>query len=201
MTERGCFIVFEGIDRAGKSTQAEILARKLSSSVKCVRFPNYDTPSGQILLSYLKSKVDMDARTSHLLFAANRAECVADIKKSLENGVTVVCDRYVLSGVAYSVAKGLDVDWCCAVERGLPKPDLVILLCVDVDVVEKRSEFGSDRHDKKDFLIKVQTAYQKIKSRVPAVEIVATDLTIEKVAQLVEQNVSAKTTNELMYFD
>lgn len=202
MTERGTFIVFEGIDRSGKTTQSQLLARKLQAfgaAVKLIRFPNYETESGQILQSYLKNKVDMDARTAHLLFAANRSECIATITKSLTDGFTVVCDRYVLSGVAYSVAKGLDADWCFHVERGLPKPDVVLLMCVDPAVVEKRSEFGGERHDKTEFLNKVQSAYQQIKSRTHTTEIDAS-LSIDEVAQLVGNAVEAKTTNEMDHF-
>lgn len=202
MTERGAFIVFEGIDRSGKTTQSRLLVQKLQAfglSVKQIRFPNYETASGQILQSYLKNKVDMDARTAHLLFAANRSECVADITKSLSDGFTVVCDRYVLSGAAYSVAKGLAADWCFDVERGLPKPDVVMLMCVDPTVVEKRSEFGGERHDKTEFLNKVQNAYQQIKSRTHTVEIDAS-LSIDEVARLVDSAVEAKTTNEIDYF-
>ena len=202
MTQRGTFIVFEGIDRSGKTTQSRLLVRKLQAfgaAVKHIRFPNYETESGQILQSYLKNKVEMDPRTAHLLFAANRSECVADITKSLNDGFTIVCDRYVLSGVAYSVAKGLDADWCFDVERGLPKPDVVLLMCVDPGVVEKRSDFGDERHDKTEFLNKVQRAYQQIKSRTHTVEIDAS-LTIDAIAEVVVNEVETNTKNEIEHF-
>jgi thymidylate kinase len=49
----------------------------------------------------------------------------------LDEGKHVILDRYVFSGVAYSAAKGLDLDWCLACDRGLPKPDLLFFIQIE----------------------------------------------------------------------
>lgn len=68
----------------------------------------------------------------HLLFSANRWEAVKSLKARLNEGETLVCDRYAFSGVAFSAAKGtLDLEWCKNPDRGLPAPDAVIYLDVN----------------------------------------------------------------------
>lgn len=64
----------------------------------------------------------------HLLFSANRWEKVSFIETVLKNGKNIVCDRYWYSGVAYSVAKGLDYEWCISTDKRLVEPNLIIYL-------------------------------------------------------------------------
>jgi len=150
--KKGLFIVFEGIDRAGKTTQCSLLAAKLRANknldVVEMRFPNYTTPCGELLSQYLKSKVEIDARAAHLLFCANRWEQAKKINELLEEGKVIVCDRFSASGVAYSMAKGVDMAWCISCEQGLPRPDLVVLLNVEPELASTRANFGiDDRHE------------------------------------------------------
>ena len=77
--------------------------------------------------SYLTSKTQQDDHSIHLLFSANRWEAVKDILESIENGTTVIVDRYSFSGAVYSAAKDnpdLSLDWAWYPEIGLPRPDL-----------------------------------------------------------------------------
>jgi len=64
----------------------------------------------------------------HYLFAANRSEKAGQIAWLLARGVNVVCDRYFLSGEVYSLAQGLDKEFCSSTSVGLPKPDVTFLL-------------------------------------------------------------------------
>ena len=70
----------------------------------------------------------MNDQTIHLLFSANRWEASSSLESKLAAGTNLVCDRYAFSGVAFSSAKGLDLDWCMSCDRGLPAPDAVIYL-------------------------------------------------------------------------
>ena len=70
----------------------------------------------------------MSNEAVHLLFSANRWEKIKEIEETLKNGTNIICDRYWYSGVAYSVAKGMDFEWCLAADKGLHQPDLVIYL-------------------------------------------------------------------------
>ena len=60
------------------------------------------------------------------------------------------------SGIAYTGAKGLDLDWCAAPDAGLPAPDLVLYLEVPVEVAEQRGEYGEERYEKREFQAKVR---------------------------------------------
>jgi len=67
----------------------------------------------------------------------------------------------VYSGIAYSTAKGVSLDWCKSIERGLPRPDVILFFDVPVSVVSQRSHFGvNDRHEKIEFLECVSHAYK-----------------------------------------
>lgn len=68
------------------------------------------------------------------------------MEKLLNDGVTLIVDRYSFSGVAFSAAKGLDFDWCKAPEKGLLKPDLVLFLQLSTAAIEKRGGFGDERY-------------------------------------------------------
>jgi thymidylate kinase len=74
-TKRGAFIVFEGIDRCGKSTQVDLLGKALDNA-KNIRFPDRTSAIGQMINSYLVSATNMNDQAIHLLFSANRWEAV-----------------------------------------------------------------------------------------------------------------------------
>ena len=104
---------------------------------------------------YLKSSVSLPDETIHLLFSANRWETVDALLTELNSGVDVVCDRYVYSGIAYSAAKGLDLEWCRAPDKGLPAPDLVLYMNVSPEVARQRGGYGEERYERAEFQAKV----------------------------------------------
>ncbi|KAK8041452.1 thymidylate kinase-domain-containing protein [Apiospora phragmitis] len=74
---RGAFIVFEGMDRAGKTTQAKLLQQRCieeGRDVKFMRFPDRTTPIGQMIDAYLRGQTEIEDHVIHLLFSANRWE-------------------------------------------------------------------------------------------------------------------------------
>jgi len=78
---RGAFIVIEGLDRSGKSTQCARLAARLEAAgkpVKSVKFPDRTTAIGKMINAYLQSESEVDDQTIHLLFSANRWELAND---------------------------------------------------------------------------------------------------------------------------
>ena len=101
---KGLFIVFEGGEGSGKSTQAERLQQRLTDAEKptiLVREPG-TTTLGLYLREYLKSQRPVTAESELLLFAAARAQLVnEEIRPALERGVNVIADRYTGSTVAY----------------------------------------------------------------------------------------------------
>jgi dTMP kinase len=110
-----------------------------------VSFPSRDTTTGKAISEYLAGTASPSARDLHLLFAENRRERVPDILGAISAGITVITDRYSYSGVAYSVARGLPIEWCQASEVGLPQPDMVILLDVDAETAVSRFRADESR--------------------------------------------------------
>eukprot|EP01118_Nematostelium_gracile_P016757 TRINITY_DN7013_c0_g1_i2.p1 TRINITY_DN7013_c0_g1~~TRINITY_DN7013_c0_g1_i2.p1 ORF type:complete len:211 (+),score=68.77 TRINITY_DN7013_c0_g1_i2:72-704(+) len=162
---RGAFIVFEGIDRCGKSTQALKLNEKLSKDgikTQAMRFPNRESKLGTIINTYLTNKeFKLEDRAIHLLFSANRWEAKDQIEELLNNGTSLIVDRYAFSGVAFSAAKGLDVDWCKNPDVGLPAPDLVIYMQLTTEEAKKRGDYGLERYENLAFQEKVKDLYEK----------------------------------------
>ena len=93
----------------------------------------------------------MPAEAIHLMFSANRWETNKQIIQLLTEGNNIICDRYAYSGVSYSSAKGLDIEWCKNADRGLPRPDLVFFLYANEEILEKRGSFGKEIYEKKEF--------------------------------------------------
>lgn len=164
---RGALIVLEGLDRVGKSTLAKKLVEHLERSRKPVahqRFPDRTTSVGKLINSFLlDGDKQLDEHTMHLLFSANRWELNKAIRKTINEGTTVIIDRYSYSGVAYSSAKrDLNLDWCKSTEIGLPRPDLVIYLELDRESQYKREGFGEERFETKELQELVRRQYEKV---------------------------------------
>jgi dTMP kinase len=147
----GLFVTFEGIDRSGKSTQARMLAEALGSAALGVREPG-GTPAGERVRDLLKdADVPLGAEAEALLFAAARAELVAQvIRPALEDGRVVVSDRFLDSSLAYQGgARGLGVDEVERINRfatGGLAPDLTFLLEIDPAAAAARAG-ESDRFE------------------------------------------------------
>ncbi|KAM0832314.1 hypothetical protein ACQ4PT_064993 [Festuca glaucescens] len=90
------------------------------------------------MYAYLANESQLDDRTIRLLFSANRWEKRNLMESKLLGGTTLVVGRYSHSGVAFSAAEGLDIEWCKAPEVGLLAPDLVIYLDVQPESHLKR---------------------------------------------------------------
>mmetsp|Transcript_12652 Transcript_12652/g.37285 ORF Transcript_12652/g.37285 Transcript_12652/m.37285 type:complete len:266 (-) Transcript_12652:155-952(-) len=168
--KRGAFILFEGVDRCGKTTQCSLLLRHLlglSIAAVAMRFPDRATPIGELVNGYLASGNDLDDRAVHLLFSSNRWEASGKLGKTLGSGTTVVCDRYAYSGVAFSSAKVeegtdkpmIDIEWCKSPDVGLPAPDCVIFLDIEQEEAEKRGGYGGERYEKRDMQIRVREKF------------------------------------------
>lgn len=164
--KRGCFIVFEGCDRSGKSTQSRLLVEFLQKQglpTKSLAFPDRSTKIGDTINAYLTSQQQIPDETVHLLFTANRWEYQKQIKHLLLSGTTIVADRYSYSGVAYSSAKGLAYDWCMGSERGLIRPDVVFYMRNEtVETLVGRVNFGAERYENRELQIKVSKCFDHI---------------------------------------
>ena len=171
------FIVFEGGDGAGKTTQARALIRKLGREgypARLTREPG-GTPLGESMRRQLKQRHDLSPLSELFLVAASRAQLVERVVgPSLNQGITVVCDRYVASTVAYQgYGRGLDLELIDrvngAVTGGL-YPDLTVLLDLPADqAINRKRNSKSDVFDTapSDFHRKVREGYLSQAAREP----------------------------------
>jgi len=146
--EVGAFVAIEGIDQAGKMTQARALQERVrAAGLGCeVRhYPDYETAIGRLIRSFLGDGPHLDPRTRCMLFAANRWE-QDTLMRGLVAGNALVCvDRYTDSNVVYGLSQGLDEGWLRGLEVGLLEPDLTLL--VDISPAESRRRKQQERDD------------------------------------------------------
>ena len=174
MASRGVFVVLEGGDGCGKSTQAQLLIsalRDLGREVVATREPGA-TEVGAVIRSLVLGGGDLDARTEALLIAADRAQHVAEvIRPALDRGAVVVSDRYIPSSLAYQgVARGLGVDEIARLSEwatGGLVPDLVMVLDVPAVDAEGRRAGPQDRMEREpdSFREAVNQAYRDLARR------------------------------------
>lgn len=127
-----------------------------------MRFPDRETSIGKMIDAYLKKGVNMSDESIHLLYSANRWEKKEIIEKYLNEGKSVICDRYAYSGVAFSMAKGMNQQWCQGSDIGLPRPDLLLFLQITPEAASKRPGFGDERYEESEFQGKVRKAYSTL---------------------------------------
>lgn len=156
---RGAFIVFEGCDLSGKTTQAKRLLDYLNNiPVEYIKFPNRSSSVGKLV-----SDGTSNGEAAHLLFSANRWEQKQQIVDAINAGITVVCDRYLYSGIVYSAAKGLFLDWCVNTECGLPRPDVVFYMySSDPGMMKDRGVYGHEIYGDDGFQLRVSQFYDII---------------------------------------
>lgn len=163
---RALFVVFEGIDQAGKQTQVERLSSALLHKgyrVKTISFPDYDTPIGREIKSFLEGEKEMPLQVRYLLYTANRWERDGDIRKWLSEGYIVISDRYSASNLVYGIAQRLDRNWMQTVEKGLIKPDITILIDISEKTSLQRKQDNRDLYEERvEFLKSVRNAYLEL---------------------------------------
>lgn len=157
----GRFIVIEGIDGAGTTTQTDLLAKRLGADdfpVHVTREPS-DGPVGVLIRQILTGRVVVPGSqgaappswpTMAALFAADRLDHLeAEIIPQLREGNTVLCDRYDYSSVAYQTVSSGGGDevssWVRELNRRARRPDLTLVLNVDPDVARRRRDLRAGR--------------------------------------------------------
>ena len=183
---KGLFITFEGTEGCGKSTQVELLARRLgalSHRVRTLREPG-GTPIGEEIrhtLKHSRANEAMTAEAELLLMNASRAQLVREvIRPALDDGEIVLCDRFYDSTTAYQGhGRQLDLKMVQAVidiAVGETRPNLTLLLTVSREISELRRAvrqatlpFMRDRIEEgdRDFFARVEDGFKAIAAAHP----------------------------------
>lgn len=190
---RGKLIVIEGTDCSGKETQTKLLVDKLEKKyIKCVRysFPLYDSPTGKIVggpylgKSYIcegwfkEGATNVDPKVASLYYAADRKYNINKIEKLLDEGISVILDRYIYSNFAHQGGKIQDklerinmYRWLEKLEfelLELPKADIRVFLHMPYEVsleLKKSRDEDPDQHESsKEHLLASENAYKEIAS-------------------------------------
>ncbi len=163
------FIVFEGIECSGKSTQIRLLSDALSkrfgNNVEVTKEPT-DGPIGSMIRENLKEGGRFDDETLQFLFIADRADHVHSlIRRAMAANKVIISDRYMFSTIAYGASAGIDGNWLAALNSRFPKPDIVIFIDVSIDEsitrLEKRKG-QKERFDKRETIAKLREEYLKL---------------------------------------
>ncbi len=179
-TQRGRFLVLDGIDGCGKSTQAERLARSLAergtARVQHLREPGSTALGEGLRELLLERELSLLPRAETLLFAAARAQMLAErVEPALARGEHVVCERFHPSTFAYqAVAGGMPEDEVLALLStwaGSPRPDLVLWLDLPLEQALLRRGAASDRIERRDLEYQraVARGYARYAERSPGV--------------------------------
>jgi len=141
MVSRGVFICVEGLDGCGKTTQAKLLVKRLKKTRETIY--TAEPSRGEIGKLVKKCYLHAEKRglpvVEALLFAADRLEHLKnEVLPALDEGKTVVSDRYVFSSLAYQGAAGLDLDWIEKINEQAVPPDLAIFIDVEPETVIHR---------------------------------------------------------------
>ncbi len=164
------FIVIEGLDGAGGSTQTDLLKKyfeKKRIPHIFIKSPNYETETGKLIKSYLNNKLKLKPEQAFILFATDVLESIPIIKKGLEEKKIVIADRYITSTIAYQTANGFSFESALNFVKlhDFPEPNAIIFIDIkpETSMKRKRKEHGKlDRHEKNlKFLKKVREFYQK----------------------------------------
>lgn len=173
-TQKKLFLAFEGIDGSGKSTQISLLKSYLMSLGHRVyaTFEPTDSPIGKIIRDIFNHRLEGDQKVIAALFAADRLDHLLNsqygILKKLEEGYTVITDRYYFSSYAYHSAQGVDLQWVIqanTLSANLLRPDLNIYLDMDPTVSLERIHKGRshvEMYENYENLQRVKSQYELV---------------------------------------
>ncbi|HEV8287369.1 MAG TPA: dTMP kinase [Chitinophagaceae bacterium] len=201
------FIAFEGLDGSGKSTQIKPLADKLKGQGFKIYTTAEPTKSriGLLIKDIFNHKMEADHRTIAALYAADRLEHVLNktdgILKKLDEGYTVISDRYYFSSYAYH-GTHMDMDWVISANSltaDLLRPDLNIFIDVPIEVCIQRlnrgrssAELYETEENLKNVREKYFEAFEKMKGK-EEVLIIDGNRSAELIARDIWKEVSKKT--------
>ena len=206
----GRFITFEGIDGSGKTTQIDLLEKKLQ--IEDISYLIFREPGGTKLSEGIRDvlldskNIFLSSEAETLLFVAARAQLMKEkIQPALQKGKFVICDRFADSTVAYQgYGRGLNIEYLEQLNNfgtGSIYPDLTIILDIDPNKAMQRLESTvPDRMESigVDFFAKVQDGYYQIAKKYPdRCVIINGDQSVDTVFSSIYQSINDRIIKEI----
>ncbi|TSC82147.1 MAG: dTMP kinase [Parcubacteria group bacterium Gr01-1014_20] len=187
--KKGKFIVFEGPDGSGQSTQSQLLKNYLESKnyqVVLTKQPTKESEASKKISDILNHRITATPEEFQQLFVDDRKEHLEKlILPSLNEGKVVVSDRYFFSSLAFG-SLNCDLEWLIGINKGFPIPDKTFILDVSPEVcVERIMSRGLPVQffETKEKLGKVMENYRKAATRFPGVHLVSGERPIDVIHQ------------------
>ena len=195
----GKFIVFEGLDGSGQSTQADLLRNFLTEKgfeVILTKEPTQDSQASREIRETLGKKIKITPQKLQELFTHDRKEHLENlIIPALQEGKIVISDRYFFSTFAFGASDGLDLEWLIKINNEFLLPDLAFILKVSpktcVKRIERRGE-GKKLFEKEKKLVRVWETYAILPNRFKNVYMIDGEKPIEEVFTEVKALVHSK---------
>lgn len=188
MTKKGKFIVFYGTNNLGKTSQVKILLKKLNElgiKAEYLKYPLYQLePSGSMIDSYLRKNnpFNLSAREAQLLYLINRAHYQETLKNKLKNGIYIIAEDYIGTGIAWGLGAGVDLEFLEKINSFLIKEDLAILF--DGERFEEAIEKNHKHETNNELMKKVRQIHLDLGEKYNWKKINA-NLKIKEVAKLI----------------
>lgn len=159
-------ITFEGLDKSGKKSQSDMLLEYLDNlgcKVTKSEFHRYDTPTGALVMKWLRNEWDVDQETIELVMAADKQAQQKWIQALEDDGYDyLILDRYTSSQLIYAYCNGVNPMWAASLQSNMRKPDIEILLDIPAEVsMSRKGKHGdNDRYESdKEMLTRVREQY------------------------------------------
>ncbi|MCR4714342.1 MAG: dTMP kinase [Treponemataceae bacterium] len=190
------FIVFEGIDGAGTSTQLAILKNKIPTEKAFFSAEPTTHETGKFLRRILSGEIPVHPKTAAYLFAADRCEHIYGkdgIQEKASSGILCFSDRYFFSSLAYQ-SQECGEELPNMLNSHFPLPEILFYFTIDPSVSLKRiiGRETTEIYEKEDFLRKTERAYKAVmedfRKKAPEMKIIEVDATlpVEKVSEIID---------------
>ncbi|MEM0465762.1 MAG: dTMP kinase [Candidatus Pacearchaeota archaeon] len=167
------FIVFEGIDGCGKSTQivkfTEFIFNKDKGNHIILTREPYKSKEIREILKINEDPKEKSEKLTELFIEDRRKHIEEIINPALNKNLIVICDRYKYSTICYQAAQGIEIEKLVRLHKYMPVPDVIFIFDLPVDIAFERIKNDKNRKDEykfeknKEFLDKVRKNYLKMK--------------------------------------
>ncbi len=193
----GKFIVLEGLDGSGQSTQAKLLQDFLAENGKQVfltKEPTLEFEAGKKIKEILRGEKKSGSKELQELFTQDRGEHLEKIViPALKDGKFVITDRYFFSTFAYGASDGLDLNWLIKINSDFLMPDITFILKVSPKIcIERINKRGTKKElfEKEEKLAKVLKTYEILPQRFENMFVINGENSIDKVFADIKEKIN-----------